>query len=106
LRALAVSAPTRMGGIFADAPTWTEQSVPCAIGQWRGIIGAPGIDRAAIAYWEQAFGAAAASDAWRAELRQNHWTDTRKGSADTSAFLDEERKFLTRMLTELGLTRS
>jgi putative tricarboxylic transport membrane protein len=43
LRALAVSAPSRMGRLFADVPTWVEQSVPCAIGQWRGIIGAQGI---------------------------------------------------------------
>lgn len=103
LRTLAVSAPARMGGIFADAPTWTEQSVPCAIGQWRGIIGARGIGEAEIRYWEQAFAAAAASPTWKAELEQYHWTDTWKGSADTRSFLDAERDFLGGILAELGL---
>ena len=103
LRTLAGSAPARMGGIFSDAPTWTEQSVPCAIGQWRGIIGAPGLDAAAVAYWEHAFGAAAESGAWRAELERNHWTSTWKSSAETAAFLDQERVFLSRMLGELGI---
>ena len=106
LRTLAVSAPARMAGIFASAPTWTEQSVPCAIGQWRGIIGAHGISEAEIGYWEQAFAAAAASPTWKAELDQYHWTDTWKGSVDTRAFLDSERDFLRGILAELGLTGS
>ncbi|HYH41995.1 MAG TPA: tripartite tricarboxylate transporter substrate binding protein [Burkholderiales bacterium] len=105
LRTLAVSAPARMNGIFSGAPTWAEQSVPCTIGQWRGIIGARDIGEAEVAYWEQVFGAAAAKPAWRVELEQNHWTDTWKASADTRAFLDAERVLLAGMLTELGLTK-
>jgi len=104
LRALAVSAPSRLGGVYADAPTWVEQSVPCVIGQWRGIIGAQGIIREQIAYWEQALAAATASSAWAAELEQNYWTGTYKASEDTCAFLDSERAFLSGMLHELGLT--
>ena len=105
LRTLAVSAPSRMGGVFADAPTWAEQSIPCTIGQWRGIIGAPGLRDAEVAYWEQAFGAAATSPAWIAELEQHHWTNTWKASAETREFLDVERVFLARMLTELGVKK-
>lgn len=103
LRALAVSAPARLGGVFAGAPTWTEQGVPCGIGQWRGIIGAEGLSESQIAYWEQAFAAAVASPTWKAELDQYHWTDTRKGSAATRAFLGAEREFLGGMLEGLGL---
>lgn len=103
LRALAVSAPERLGGVYADAPTWAEQSVPCVIGTWRGIIGAEGITRDQVAYWEQALAAATATPAWAAELEQNYWTSTYKAAADTRAFLDSERAFLGRMLRELGL---
>jgi putative tricarboxylic transport membrane protein len=103
LRALAVSAPSRLGGLFADVPTWVEQSVPCAIGQWRGMIGAHGITGEAVAYWEHALGAAAASPAWAAELEHNYWTNTYKASEGTRAFLDSERAFLGGMLRELGL---
>jgi putative tricarboxylic transport membrane protein len=103
LRPLAVSAPARLGGVFANAPTWTEQGVPCAIGQWRGIIGAEGISEAQIAYWEQAFAAAVASPTWKAEIDQYHWTDTWKGSAATRELLDAERVFLGSMLKGLGL---
>lgn len=103
VRALAVSAPQRMGGAFSGVPAWAELSVPCTLGQWRGIVGAPGIGEPEIAYWEQAFAAAAASPEWKSELEQQYWTDTWKASADTRAFLDGERAFLTRMLAELDL---
>jgi putative tricarboxylic transport membrane protein len=103
LRALAVSAPSRLGGLFADVPTWVEQAVPCVIGQWRGMIGAHGITGEVVAYWEHALAAAAASPAWAAELEHNYWTNTYKASEGTRAFLDSERAFLGGMLRELGL---
>lgn len=103
LRTLAVSAPARMGGIFSRVPTWMELSVPCAIGQWRGIIGAPGISSAEIAFWEQALASAAASPPWLAELEQNYWTNTWKASVETRTFLDSERVFLGDILARLGL---
>lgn len=103
LRALAVSAPRRLGGLFAGVPTWAEQSVPCTIGQWRGIMGAHAITGEAVAYWEQALAAATASPAWAAELEQHYWTNTYMASEETRAFLDSERAFLGGMLRELGL---
>ncbi|MGQ0752631.1 MAG: tripartite tricarboxylate transporter substrate-binding protein, partial [Betaproteobacteria bacterium] len=103
LRALAVSAPQRMGEIFEGVPTWTELAVPCALGQWRGVIGAPGIAAGQVAFWEQALGAAVQSPAWGAELAQQYWTDTWMGSAKTREFLNAERTFLDGMLRALGL---
>ena len=103
LRALAVSAPKRMGGVFEGVPAWIELAVPCALGQWRGVIGAPGIAWEQVAFWEAALGAAVKSAAWQAELAQHHWTDNWMDSAKTRAFLDAERSFLDGMLRALGL---
>ncbi|MGQ0525087.1 MAG: tripartite tricarboxylate transporter substrate-binding protein [Betaproteobacteria bacterium] len=103
LRAFAVSAPERMGGCFEDVPTWTELSVPCALGQWRGVIGGPGIAAEHIAFWEAALGVAVQSPVWAGELAQHYWTNTWMGSSKTRDFLDSEREFLARMLRELGL---
>jgi putative tricarboxylic transport membrane protein len=105
LRALAVSALSRMGGVFADVPTWTEQSVPCAIGQWRGLVGASGVPEEAVAYWARAIAAAVATPAWTAGLEENYWTGAFKGAAETRAFLDAERVFLGGMLRGLGLAQ-
>jgi putative tricarboxylic transport membrane protein len=103
VRAFAVSAPNRMTGRYADVPTWKEQGIPCVLGQWRGVIGAPGIASEHVAYWEAAIGTAVQDPAWLAELAQQYWTSTWKASADTRAFLDAERAFLGTMLRELGL---
>ena len=103
LRPLAVSAPVRMGGVFADAPTWSEQGVPCGLGLWRGIVGAAEITKAEIAYWERVLGAVAESPDWLRELEQQYWTSTWKAASETRTFLDSERAFLAAQLTKLGL---
>lgn len=105
LRTLAVSGPERLGGLFKDAPTWVEQSVPCVIGQWRGMVAAQGITGEQRAYWEHALLAAMATPEWAAELEQNYWTGIGTAHAKTREFLDSERAFLNDMLGELGLIK-
>ena len=103
LRALAVSAPQRLPGLYAQTPTWTEQGVTCVIGTWRGVIGARGIDAAHIAYWDRALRAATASTAWNDELQRQYWTSTYAESSATRALLDHERQMLGALLRDLGL---
>lgn len=103
VRALAVTASQRMGGVFANTPTWTELNVPCAVGQWRGIMGGAGMSADQIAYWEQAFAQATTRDEWQVELAANYWTHDFKSAAGARAFLDGDYAFLQRMLRELGV---
>jgi putative tricarboxylic transport membrane protein len=103
LSVLAVSAPRRLGGCFAAAPTWAELSVPCTLGQWRGVIGAQAITEEQVAFWEAALGAAVKRPAWESELARHYWLNTWKGAAATRDFLDGEREFLRRMLSDLNL---
>ncbi len=103
LRALAVSAPQRLGELYAGAPAWRELGIDCVIGTWRGVIGAAGLDAAPIAWWEAALGRAAASTAWREELRRQYWVDTWTGSAATRDLLERERGTLGDLLSGLGL---
>ena len=103
LRALAVSAPQRLGDLYAGTPVWKELGVDCVIGTWRGVIGAAGLDAAQIAWWEQALGRVAASTAWQEELRRQYWLDTWAGSAATRELLDRERGMLGGLLAGLGL---
>jgi len=49
LRALAVSAPARLNGLFATVPTWLEDGVECRVGMWRGVIRTPDMHQAATA---------------------------------------------------------
>lgn len=103
VRLLAVSSPERMGGEFAAAPTWHELSVPCVMGQWRGVLGAPGIGAAETAYWEQALAAAVRHPDWTAELAANSWSDQFLSGAALRAFLDGERALTGELLRALGL---
>jgi putative tricarboxylic transport membrane protein len=103
VRALAVSAPARMTGPFAEAPTWGELGIDCVVGTWRGVIGTSGMTAPQIAFWEGALLNAVRGDAWRAELARHHWVDTYLGAAATRDFLDRELGTMKGALNALGL---
>jgi putative tricarboxylic transport membrane protein len=102
-RVLAVSSPARLAGAFAAAPTWQELAIPCVMGQWRGVLGAPGISAAEVAYWEHAFATAISHAEWQAELAANSWSDQFLTGAALRVFLDEERALAAGLLRALGL---
>ena len=91
LRALAVTAPERLGGLFAGAPAWTELGIDCVIGTWRGVIAPAGISQAQCAFWEERLLEATRDPKWKAELARQYWIDMFLGAAETRAFLDAER---------------
>jgi len=103
LRVLAVSAPARLEAPFAAVPTWDELGVDCTIGTWRGVVGPPGLDPDALAFWDGAVKAAAQGTAWRAALPRHMWSDTYLGAAATAQFMGEEEHRMRRALGELGL---
>jgi putative tricarboxylic transport membrane protein len=102
-RVLVVSAPEPLGGVFASAPTWTSLSVPCVIGQWRGVLGAPGIADEHVAYWTRALTAAVQNAEWKDELSANSWSADFMTGGKVRAYLDSERDFVDCMLRALGL---
>ena len=105
MRALAVSAPRRLAGLYAQTPTWIEQSIDCVVGAWRGASGARGITQSQIAFWEHTLAAAIATDAWREELARLYWTPSYLDGAALSEQLGRERAEMKGMLTDLGLLK-
>jgi putative tricarboxylic transport membrane protein len=103
LRAIAVSAPARMSGPFAQVPTWGEIGIDCIVGTWRGVIGTGDMTAPQIAFWENALATAVRGDAWRAELARHHWVDTYLGAAATRDFLERELDTMKGALDALGL---
>ena len=103
LRAIAVSAPARMSGPFAQVPTWGEVGIDCVVGTWRGVIGTSRMTASQIAFWENALLTAVRGEAWRAELARHHWVDTYLGAAATRDFLDRELGTMRSALDALGL---
>jgi putative tricarboxylic transport membrane protein len=105
VRILAVSAPARLPGAFAGAPTWSEHGVSCVVGAWRGVAGASGIGESRVALWERALKAAVATNAWASEVARNGWTACYMEGAEFHRYLDEERREMAAALEELGLIR-
>ena len=103
LRTRTLSAPARLGGLFAHVPTLKESGVDCTVGMWRGIIAAGGIPAAATAFWNRTFAAAVETSEWQAELAKKYWANTFVAGAEEQAFLDEERAVMTSALGDLGL---
>jgi putative tricarboxylic transport membrane protein len=106
VRVLAVSAPERLAGAFAGAPTWQEQGVDCVIGAWRGVTGPAGLAPAQIAFWQRLLRQAVAQPVWRSELSRLSWSPMYQDGPALRAFLDRERSEFIAVLRELGLLRS
>jgi putative tricarboxylic transport membrane protein len=104
LRAIAVSAPARMSGPFAQVPTWGENGIDCVVGTWRGVIGTAGMTAPQMAFWENALTTAVRGEPWRAELARHHWVDTYLGAAATRDFLNRELGTMRSALGALGLS--
>ncbi len=103
LRALAVSAPARLAGCYAQTPTWLELGAPCTLGAWRGVHGAAGLGAGQIAYWEQALAAATRAQSWAHQLTQHYWTPLLMTGATLRAHLAHEQTQMRGVLLELGL---
>lgn len=103
LRALAVSAPERLAGVYAQVPAWRELGVPCTLGAWRGVHGAHALDAHQIAFWESALAAATRGAWWTSELARHHFTPMLVSGAALREHLAQERVQMHEMLAALGL---
>lgn len=103
LRAIGISAPARLGGIYASSPTWVEQGVDCVVGSWRGVSGPPGLEPDRISFWEGLLAAVVRSPEWSADLARHFWTPMYLDGDDLRDYLNRERTDMRAILGELGL---
>jgi len=105
LRIVAIAAPQRVGGKFANVPTWKEQGYNAVMPSFRMFIGAKGLDTRQLRYWDGVFAKLAASNEWKKELAANEWQSSYMNSADSLSYLDSQAQSYRNILTELGLAR-
>lgn len=103
LRALAISAPERVGGI--DVPTLKEQGVDVELLNWRGVMAPPGISEEQRAALLEAVERLHASEAWQKALEENQWDDVYLAGDDFAAFLEEEVQRVRNVLKDIGLVQ-
>ena len=102
LRALAVSGSEKVEGI--DAPTLTEAGYDVELSNWRGVVAPPGISEEDRTRLLDLVDAVHSSDAWEEKLDSNGWDDTYLAGDEFDAFLAEEKKRVSAVLKDIGLT--
>jgi len=105
IRVLAITAPRRATGIFADVPTWQEQGYNIVTSNWRSVIGPKGLTPAQIAYWERTLQRVVETDEWKKDLETSHLAGEFLGSADLRKLMDRDYAQLKAFLTELELAK-
>lgn len=105
LRAVAVSSPQRLHGLFADVPTWKEQGIDTVFANWRAAIGPKGMTRAQIDYWDEVFAKVTNTDEWKKDLDKNFWVNEYLNSRESRKYLDAQYGELKAILNDLGMAR-
>lgn len=103
IRIIAVTSAERHPAV--DAPTLKESGVNVVIGNWRGIVGAPGMSAEGKAMWLDRFAKMHESDAWKKILTAQGWDDAYLSGDEFAAFLVEEDKRQSQVLKDVGLLK-
>ena len=103
IRIIAVSSDKRLPGV--DAPTLKESGYDVVIGNWRGIIGAPGMSKAGRDMWLQRYAKLHASAEWKKALADRGWDDAYLAGDDFAAFLTKEKARQAEVLKDVGLVK-
>ena len=104
-RLVAVSAPRRMAGEFAQVPTWREQGVDTVVSVWRMITAPPGLTPAQRAFWREALKKTTEAPEWKRDLEVNYQSDEFLAGADFDKALDGLYAQLKPLLTDLEMAK-
>jgi putative tricarboxylic transport membrane protein len=105
IRVIGVTAPQRLGGAMANAPTLREQGIDGIFTTWRSAIGPLGMPRAQVAYWESALAAAVKTDEWQKDLARNFWTSNFTTGAAARQYVEQQGKLFREIFSELGIAK-
>jgi putative tricarboxylic transport membrane protein len=105
LRVLAIAAPQRLPGPFADVPTWKELGIDVEIEAFRAMAGPRGMGAPQVAYWDSRFRDLAKTPEWQDLLAKRGWADRYGGPEACKAALEAQYKAMRAGLNELGLAK-
>ena len=105
LRFLAVTAPKRLEGEYAQIPTWKEQGIDAVVSNSRFMMAPPGLSAAQVAYWDGVLRKTVASPEWRKMVVQEQWVDEYISTTQARKHLDQEYAEMREILGDLGMTR-
>lgn len=103
LRALALSAPTRVSGI--DVPTAREQGLATDLVNWRGVFAPAGLSDAQLNALSELFSRVNRSTQWRTLLRDQKQASFYQPSISFGYTVDREYKRIDKLITALKLKK-
>jgi putative tricarboxylic transport membrane protein len=103
LRALGISAVERVPGV--DMPTLREQGADVSFSNWRGVAAPPKLTDAQQQAYLALIDKVVTSPNWKGHLEKNGWVDSYLPGDAFRAYIDEETKRVTALLTTLGLIK-
>ena len=105
IRVIGILAPRRIGGPYANTPTWTEQGYRAVMDTWRGVIGPKGMTAEQIAFWDQVLAKAVSTEIWKREVERNVWEANYMNSTQTRKLFDSDYAEYRVLLAELGMIK-
>lgn len=90
--------------VLPAVPTIGEQGIAIPIiANVRGVLGPPGMSKAAALYWEDFFARLARTASWKKYVEENHVEDVFLRGAEMTPFFDEQVEAMRRTLREAGV---
>ncbi|MES2563329.1 MAG: tripartite tricarboxylate transporter substrate binding protein [Pseudomonadota bacterium] len=105
LRMIAITAPRRMEGAFAQVPTWRELGANAVVSNWRAMIAPKGLAPPAIAYWEQVLARVVETEDWKKMLEEDVVTSQFLRSVEARSYLNAQHDELKAVLSGLGMAK-
>jgi putative tricarboxylic transport membrane protein len=105
VRVLAIAAPQRLGGDFANVPTWKELGIDATVDAFRAIAGPRGMGAAQVAYWETALRKMTETPEWKQLLETRSWVDRYANAEGCKTAFKVQYDQMKLGLQELGLAK-
>jgi putative tricarboxylic transport membrane protein len=105
LRVIGVPSEQRLGGVFAQVPTWREQGVDAVFSQWRGLMGPKGMTPAQIAFWDGVLGKTVQTKEWKDHIERTQLTYRYLDSGQSRDFVAAQNETVRGILAGLGLIK-
>ena len=103
IKVLAVLAPERLSGEFAEFPTAREQGIDAIGANWRGFYGPGKMSDAAYNYWVDAVGTLYSSDEWKAVMERNGLAPLDLQGEEFQQFVAESVQNITDLSKQIGI---
>lgn len=105
IRVIALLAPERLGGEFAEYPTAKEQGVDAVGANWRGFYAPGGMSDEAYDTWVAKLGALYASDEWKAIMETNGIAPLDLHGAEFQQYVMDSVKQIQDISREIGIIK-